>query len=189
MRNPTRHIRHGVGSVRPYLYGRLDMLELVKRAFGGGRIRASARVGKGAHVEAKIGDSIVVMEVCDPPHPQGTTASIYVYVEDVDASYERAIGCRRDVDSGRRKTSPTRNAPPALKTLSATSGTSRPIRAKSASFQNNLSPCPRRGRRKPRSGVAGRGATPDSAETPTRLIANVRHRRRQQPAPLSNVLR
>ncbi len=28
--NPaTKHIRHGVGSVRPYLYGRLDMLELV----------------------------------------------------------------------------------------------------------------------------------------------------------------
>ena len=36
MSNATRHIRHGVGSVRPYLYGRLDMLELAKRAFGAG---------------------------------------------------------------------------------------------------------------------------------------------------------
>ena len=34
MSSATKHIRHGVGSVRPYLYGRLDMLELVKRAFG-----------------------------------------------------------------------------------------------------------------------------------------------------------
>ena len=65
-------------------------LELVKRAFGAVELE-HLPVGKGAHVEAKIGDSIVVMEVCDPPHPQGSTASIYVYVEDVDASYEAAI--------------------------------------------------------------------------------------------------
>jgi hypothetical protein len=29
MSTATKHICHGVGSVRPYLYGRLDMLELV----------------------------------------------------------------------------------------------------------------------------------------------------------------
>ncbi len=34
MSTATRHIRHGIGSVRPYLYGRLDTPELVKRAFG-----------------------------------------------------------------------------------------------------------------------------------------------------------
>ena len=34
MSTATKHIRHGVGSVRPYLYGPLDMLELVKRVFG-----------------------------------------------------------------------------------------------------------------------------------------------------------
>ena len=90
MRNPTSHIRHGVGSVRPYLYGRLDMLELVKRAFGAVELD-HIPVGKGFHVEAKIGDSIVVMEVCDPPHPSGKPASIYVYVEDVDAAYRRAL--------------------------------------------------------------------------------------------------
>jgi PhnB protein len=90
MRTATSHIRQGVGSVRPYLYGRLDMLELVKRAFGAVELE-HIPVGKGFHVEAKIGDSMIVMEVCDPPHPHGTIASIYVYVEDVDASYERAI--------------------------------------------------------------------------------------------------
>jgi PhnB protein len=90
MRNATSHIRHGVGSVRPYLYGRLDMLELVKRAFGA-VVLENLPVGKGFHVEAKIGDSMLVMEVCDPPHPQGTTASIYVYVEDVDTAYARAL--------------------------------------------------------------------------------------------------
>jgi PhnB protein len=86
----TRHIRHGVGSVRPYLYGRLDMAELVKRAFGAVELERLP-VGKGFHVEAKIGDSMIVMEVCDPPHPSGTPASIYVYVDDVDAAYARAL--------------------------------------------------------------------------------------------------
>ena len=90
MRDATKHIRHGVGSVRPYLYGRLDMLELVKRAFGAVELE-HLPVGKGAHVEAKIGDSMIVMEVSDPPHPSGKPASIYVYVDDVDAAYQRAL--------------------------------------------------------------------------------------------------
>ena len=90
MSSATKHIRHGVGSVRPYLYGRLDMLELVKRAFGAVELE-HLPAGKGAHVEAKIGDSMIVMEVSDPPHPGGTPASIYVYIDDVDAAYQRAL--------------------------------------------------------------------------------------------------
>ena len=90
MGTANKHIRHGVGSVRPYLYGRLDMLEMVKRAFGAVELERLG-VGKGFHVEAKIGDSMVVMEVSDPPHPGGKPASIYVYVEDVDAVYKRAV--------------------------------------------------------------------------------------------------
>ena len=90
MNNATKHIRHGVGSVRPYLYGRLDMLELVKRAFGAVELERN-EAGKGFHVEAKIGDSMVVMEVSDPPHPGGKIASIYVYIDDVDAAYQRAL--------------------------------------------------------------------------------------------------
>jgi hypothetical protein len=46
MRDATKHIRHGVGSVRPYLYGRLDMLELVKRVFGAVELER-LEVGKG----------------------------------------------------------------------------------------------------------------------------------------------
>ena len=95
--NPaTKHIRHGVGSVRPYLYGRLDMLELVRRAFGAVELER-LEAGKGFHVEAKIGDSIIVMEVADPPHPTGKPASIYVYVEDVDAAYSTRPNRRRNL--------------------------------------------------------------------------------------------
>jgi PhnB protein len=90
MSNATRHIRHGVGSVRPYLYGAMDTAELVKRAFGAVELERLP-VGKGFHIEAKIGDSMIVMELCDPPHPGGKPASIYVYVDDVDAAYNRAL--------------------------------------------------------------------------------------------------
>jgi PhnB protein len=91
MSSATKHIRHGVGSVRPYLYGRLDMLELVKRAFGAVELERLEAGKGGFHVEAKIGDSMIVMEVSDPPHPGGKPASIYVYIDDVDAAYQRAL--------------------------------------------------------------------------------------------------
>jgi PhnB protein len=91
MSTATKHIRHGVGSVRPYLYGRLDMLELVKRAFGAVELERLEAGKGGFHVEAKIGDSMIVMEVSNPPHPGGKPASIYVYIDDVDAAYQRAL--------------------------------------------------------------------------------------------------
>jgi PhnB protein len=90
MSSATKHIRHGVGSVRPFLYGHLDMLELVKRAFGAVELE-HLTAGSGFHVEAKIGDSMIVMAVSDPPHPGARPASIYVYIDDVDASYQRAL--------------------------------------------------------------------------------------------------
>jgi len=87
----NKHVRHGAGSVRPYLYGGLDMLELVKRAFGAVELERLPTKNNGLHVEARIGDSMIVMEACDPPHPGGKPASVYVYVEDVDEAYRRAI--------------------------------------------------------------------------------------------------
>ena len=85
-----KHIRHGIGSVRPYLYGDLKVPELVKHAFGAQELERLP-VGNGFHIEARIGDSMIVIEAGDPPHPGGTRASIYVYVEDVDAAYKRAL--------------------------------------------------------------------------------------------------
>jgi PhnB protein len=34
---------------------------------------------------------VIVLEVCDPAYPTATIASVYVYVDDVDAAYKRAI--------------------------------------------------------------------------------------------------
>ncbi len=96
MSNKQKHIRHGIGSVRPYLYGRLDLPDLLRQAFGAEDLERLPVGKKGFHIETKIGDSIVVLEVGDPPHPGGTRASIYVYVEDVDAAYKRAIEAGAD---------------------------------------------------------------------------------------------
>ena len=43
------------------------------------------------HIEARISNSVIVLETGDPPHPEGTAGSIYVYVPDVDAAYRRAL--------------------------------------------------------------------------------------------------
>lgn len=87
----NKHIRHGIGSVRPYLYGDLKVPELVKHAFGAQELERLPVGDHGFHIEARIGDSMIVIEAGDPPHPGGMRASIYVYVEDVDAAYRRAL--------------------------------------------------------------------------------------------------
>ena len=85
------HIRHGVGSVRPYLYGNLDLPDLINRAFEAEELERLPTPG-GFHIEARIGDSVVVLEVGNfPAHVKPTPASIYVYVADVDQAYRRAL--------------------------------------------------------------------------------------------------
>jgi PhnB protein len=91
MGNEKRYIRHGLGAVRPYLYGHLDLPEFVKQVFGAVEVER-IQDEKGSHVEARIGDSMLVMETGEfPPDVTPTRASVYVYVEDVDKAYERAL--------------------------------------------------------------------------------------------------
>ena len=85
------HIRHGMGSVRPYIYGNLDLPDLIKSAFDAEELERLPTPG-GFHIEAKIGDSMLVLEVGKfPPHASPTSASIYVYVPDVDKAYQQAL--------------------------------------------------------------------------------------------------
>lgn len=89
-----RHVRHGIGCVRPYLYGNTDLPELVKQAFGAEELERVEMGSESFHIEARIGDSVVVLET--GPVPRGvdaTRASVYVYVEDVDAAYKKALEC------------------------------------------------------------------------------------------------
>ena len=78
------HVRHGVGTVRPYVYGTPDLLEFVETVFHSVEIER-----QGEHVEVMIGDSVLVCELGDPPAASAST--LIVYVEDVDATYGLAI--------------------------------------------------------------------------------------------------
>lgn len=87
-----KHIRHGVGTARPYLYTNLDVPAFLAHTFGALELeRASTPLG-GAHVEMQIGDSVVVLESGNwPPEDAPQPSFVYVYVPDVDAAHEQAL--------------------------------------------------------------------------------------------------
>lgn len=85
------HIRHGIGAVRPYVFGHLDLTDFVKRAFGAVELERQQMGPESFHVELRIADSVVVLETGEPRPADATVASVYVYVDDVDAAYSRAL--------------------------------------------------------------------------------------------------
>ena len=89
----TSHIRQGFGTVRPYLYGPYELPEFLATVFGAKEIeRHEQGERRAAHVELTIGDSVLVVEAGEQlPGYELTKASVYVYVEDVDAVYNKAI--------------------------------------------------------------------------------------------------
>jgi PhnB protein len=79
------YIRNGISAVRPYVYGPHSLLEFVVGALQGKVLARHEQGGNALHIEVQVDDSIIVLELCDPPHKTGFPGSIYVYVEDVDA--------------------------------------------------------------------------------------------------------
>jgi PhnB protein len=102
---PEPHVRNGFGAVRPYVYGYPDMIPLIESAFDAEILEKDEKPSGGAHVEARIGDSVIVLEASDPPPRGGTPGSIYVYVPDVDKAYRRAL------DAGAESISPPSDKP------------------------------------------------------------------------------
>ncbi len=91
MNDQLNYVRHGFGCARPYVHGHLDLWDLVRDAFGAIEVERHVFGPKSFHIEARIGDSVIVLETGDPPHPTATPGSTYVYVHDVDAAYQRAL--------------------------------------------------------------------------------------------------
>lgn len=89
MSTANAHIRHGFGTVRAYLYGPLDLLDFVTRVFEAEELERGETPG-GVHVDVKIGDSVIDLELGEPP-AAATHSSVYVYVPDVDTTYRRAL--------------------------------------------------------------------------------------------------
>ncbi len=80
-------------TITPYLIvrGASDLLDFLARAFGAQALRREQRPdGSIMHAEVKIGDSIVMLaEPAD--ETQLMPASLYLAVDDADATYERAM--------------------------------------------------------------------------------------------------
>jgi PhnB protein len=83
----------GYHTVTPYLIGRgtAELIEFMRQSFGAEeRQRHLGSDGTIMHAEVKIGDSVVMMgEASDEFKAMPT--SIHLYLEDVDAAYERAV--------------------------------------------------------------------------------------------------
>jgi PhnB protein len=97
----TQPIPEGYNTISPYLAvdDAAEAIEYYKKAFGAEETeRMEAPGGKIGHAELKIGDSHVMLS---DPFPQasttppkelgGTSASIFMYVEDVDAVVQKAV--------------------------------------------------------------------------------------------------
>ncbi|HEY1707630.1 MAG TPA: VOC family protein [Rhizomicrobium sp.] len=86
----SRYVRNGRGAVRPFVYGRLDLIDFVQNVFDPVELERNT-IGNGFHIQVQIGDSVIVLSAMEPPFAEATRASLYVYVDDVDAAYARAI--------------------------------------------------------------------------------------------------
>jgi PhnB protein len=90
---PTPSKPSGYSTVSPYLIvaGAQQVVDFLRQAFDGRELRRFERFdGTVMHTEVRIGDSVVMLADAAegwPPAP----AHLHVYVEDVDASYRRAL--------------------------------------------------------------------------------------------------
>jgi PhnB protein len=97
----TKPVPEGYHTVTPYLAvdDAAQAIEYYQKAFGAKeRVRMETPEGKIGHAELEIGDALVMLS---DPFPQastkppkelgGTSASVFMYVEDVDATVKQAV--------------------------------------------------------------------------------------------------
>ncbi len=113
MSNSVKPVPDGYHTATPYLTLKdtSEAIDFYKRAFGAVEIfRMNGPDGKIAHAEIRIGDSPLMLgdespcsEAKAPESLNGTTTGIFLYVDDVDASFKRAL------EAGARETVPLQN--------------------------------------------------------------------------------
>ena len=109
MPSQVKSIPQGFHSVTPYLTlsDASRALDFYKRAFGAQElVRMDGPEGKIGHAEIKIGDSIIMlgdeMPAGGARSPQslgGTTAGVFLYVQDVDAVFNQAVSAGAQVEA------------------------------------------------------------------------------------------
>jgi len=86
-------IREGFHTVTPYLTAQQapELLEFVKRAFGGEETYRGTGSAGGVHAEVKIGDSMVMIGGGGAWRGTPMVTGLHLYVPDTDAVYKRAL--------------------------------------------------------------------------------------------------
>lgn len=89
----VKPVPQGYHSVTPYLI--VDraprLIDFLKGTFNAQEtVRMNGPDGRVAHAEMKIGDSIIMMSD-ETPQYKATQSQLYVYVDDVDVVYKRAL--------------------------------------------------------------------------------------------------
>ncbi|HEV8616195.1 MAG TPA: VOC family protein [Methylomirabilota bacterium] len=88
----VKAIPDGYHSVTPYLIvkGAARLIEFLEQVFGATELMRTTGGGGGLHAEVRIGDSVIMM---GEGAAQGEMpAAIYLYVDDADGAYQRALG-------------------------------------------------------------------------------------------------
>jgi PhnB protein len=101
MADQVKSVPDGYHTATPYLIvkGAAKAIEFYKQAFGATELeRMETPDGKIAHAEIKIGDSIIMLGDGAPQHgtrgaqaPGSSPCGLYLYVEDVDETFNRAV--------------------------------------------------------------------------------------------------
>lgn len=108
MAKPAKPIPEGFHTVTPYLVvkGAAQAIDFYKRAFGAEEVmRMPGPDGRTVmHAEIRIGDSMIMLadewpgSGCDSPKTLGsTTATLHLYVQDVDAAFKRAADAGAEI--------------------------------------------------------------------------------------------
>lgn len=87
------HARAGFGTVTPYLVV-VDvegLLAFVEEAFGARETFRTTGEAGGAHVEVRLGDSMLMIGGGARSAGHERTAMLFLYLPDVDATYARAL--------------------------------------------------------------------------------------------------
>ena len=93
MANNVRPVPEGYHTVTPYLVvtGVAKLMDFLKQAFGAVEIERHSRPdGTIQHAQMKIGDSMLMMGDAQEPW-KPAPATFYMYLEEVDATYQRAM--------------------------------------------------------------------------------------------------
>ena len=96
----VKPIPDGYHSVTPYLTvdDAAAAIDFYRKAFGAEEVLRLPMGDRVAHAEVRVGDSVVMlsdewpdMNKLSPKNRGGATAGLMIYLEDVDAAYQKAI--------------------------------------------------------------------------------------------------